>query len=234
MTVSAPLSSESSFALTRTRDLLTQGMAAGLHFGAQVYVAHRGQSLDLVLGERAPGLPMTADTLMIWLSSTKPVTAVAIAQLWERGRLALDDPIARHLPAFGVGGKEQVTIRHVLTHTGGFRLLNFGWPQAGWDEIIANICRGRLEPHWIPGQKAGYHVASSWFILGELVRRIDGRPLRDYVRAEIFLPLGLDDSWIGMPADRFRAYGESFGWMYRTEYQPALPRPWNREILVVG
>lgn len=73
---------------------------------------------------------MTRDTLMLWLSSTKPVAAVALAQLCERGLLELDDPIARHVPEFGERGKHGITLRHALTHTGGFRLLNFGWPEA--------------------------------------------------------------------------------------------------------
>ena len=129
---------------------------------------------DAGFGEARPGEPMRRDHLMLWMSSTKPVAAVAICQLWERGRLELDDPVARHIPEFAQGGKESVTVRHLLTHTGGIRMLDTGWPAAGWDGIVARVCAQRLEPRWEPGRKAGYHLASSWFILGELVRRLDG------------------------------------------------------------
>src|SRR5688572_27695965 len=84
--------------LPRTRAALVQGMTEGLHVGAQVYVSLRGQPVaDGVVGLARPGVPMTRDTLMLWMSATKPVAAVAIAQLWERGLLDLDDFVARHI-----------------------------------------------------------------------------------------------------------------------------------------
>lgn len=221
--------------LAKTHQTLAQGLANGLHSGAQLYVSMRlEESFELAIGERSPGRPMTPDSLQIWLSSTKPITAVAIAQLWERGLCDLDDPVATFLPDFGNKGKERITLRHLLTHTSGIRMLNIGWPQASWDEIIAFICSGRLEPRWVPGQKAGYHLASSWFILGELVRRVDGRPLRDYVRQEIFEPLAMLDSWIGMPRERFLAEGDRIGWMFNTEKAKPVARNWHSEPYVVG
>ncbi len=185
------------------------GVDEGLHLGAQVYASVHGEPvLDLALGDRLPGQPMTKDDLCVWLSTTKPIAAVALAQLWERGQLELDDPIARHLPEFGQKGKEAITLRHALTHTGGFRMLSVGFPDHTWDDIIARICAQKREPRWQPGRRAGYHMESSWFILGEVIRRVDGRRFEHYVRDEIFEPLGMDDCWIGMPADRYAAYGE--------------------------
>ncbi len=225
--------------LPRTVRVLELGIEQGLHLGAQLYVsletANGGRkTLELTVGERRPGQPMTKDTLMIWLSSTKPVAAVAIARLWQRGLVELDHPVARYLPEFGARGKGRITLRHVLTHTSGIRMLNVGWPDASWDEIITNICRARPEPRWDPGEKAGYHLSSSWFILGELVRRIDGRHFRHYVREEIFEPLGMRDSWVGMPRERHAAYGERLGKMYNTEGGVRMARRWDREAHVVG
>ncbi|RMH20761.1 MAG: class A beta-lactamase-related serine hydrolase [Acidobacteria bacterium] len=229
MTTSSTAPAATTLALPRAAAEIERGIDAGLHLGGQLYVSRRGVgSAALAFGERAPGTAMTGDTLMIWLSSSKPVAAVAIAQLWERGRLALDDAIARHVPEFGQGGKENVTLRHALTHTGGFRLLATGWPEASWEEIIATICRARLEPRWVPGRKAGYHLTSSWFMLGEVVRRLDGRPFSRYVREEIFEPLAMDDCWIGMPAERFEAYGDRIGPMYDTSGEVPRPRSWHR------
>lgn len=196
----------------------------GLELGGQLFLALRGEVVaDAGFGEARPDEPMRRDHLMLWMSSTKPVAAVAICQLWERGRLELDDPVARHIPEFAQGGKERVTVRHLLTHTGGVRMLDTGWPAAGWEGIVARVSAQRLEPRWEPGRKAGYHLASSWFILGELVRRLDGRPFEVYVRDEIFLPLGADDCWIGMPAERYRAYGGRIAPMY--DVVPAAGEP---------
>jgi CubicO group peptidase (beta-lactamase class C family) len=173
---------------------------------------------------------------MLWLSSTKPVAAVAIAQLWERGLLELDDPVARHLPEFAARGKERITLRHLLTHTAGIRMLDTGWPAAPWEEIVARIAAAKPEPRWEPGQKAGYHLGSSWFVLGEVVRRLDGRPFERYVREEIFLPCGMDGSWVGMPAERWRADRDEgrLGLLYNTEGAPPRAHGWTSEERLVA
>jgi CubicO group peptidase (beta-lactamase class C family) len=168
---------------------------------------------------------------MLWLSSTKPVGAVALAQLWERGRLELDDPVAKRVPEFGVQGKERITLRHLLTHTAGIRMLDVGWPERSWEEIVARICAMRPEPRWIPGEKAGYHTASSWFVLGEVIRRVDGRPFERYVREEVFEPLGMVDSWVGMPPERYLFYKAEgrLGATWNTEGTDLKDHGWDTE-----
>jgi CubicO group peptidase (beta-lactamase class C family) len=200
----------------------------GLHPGAQLYVSWHGEVIaDAAAGEVRPGEPLRRDHLMLWLSSTKPVAAVAIAQLWERGRLELDDPVASHIPEFGAHGKGTITLRHLLTHTAGIRLLKVGWPEDSWETIITRIAAMRPEPRWVPGRKAGYHEASSWFLLGEVVRRLDGRPFGRYAREEIFEPLGMRDSWIGMPVEVWRDYRErgSLSPLYDTAAPPGADPP---------
>ncbi|MEM1203162.1 MAG: serine hydrolase domain-containing protein [Acidobacteriota bacterium] len=236
--------------LPRTRALLEQGIERGWHLGAQVYVSRgasggptssalglgRGELAvgELAVGERGPGLPMETDTLNIWLSSTKPITATALAVLWQRGLLDLDHPVARYVPEFAARGKDGITLRHLLTHTGGIRMLNIGWPEASWDEIVATVCAGRPEPRWRPGHKAGYHLASSWFVLGEVVSRVAGHPFPEFVRAELFEPCGMHDTWIGMPEDRFEAYGDRIGRMYASVNGKRTERGWHRMPHVVG
>jgi CubicO group peptidase (beta-lactamase class C family) len=175
---------------------------------------------------------MTAERLMLWLSSSKPIGAVALAQLWEAGKLELDDTVATHIPEFGVKGKEAITIRHLLTHTGGFRLLRVGWPKEPWERIIERICDSRIEPRWHPGRTAGYHLSSSWFILGELVRRLDGRRFEVYVREQIFEPLGMDDSWIGMPDELYDEYAPRLAPMFNTELSPVERHDWHERLPV--
>jgi CubicO group peptidase (beta-lactamase class C family) len=207
------------------------GIAAGLHTGAQLYVSHEGRVVaDVGIGEARPDVPMTPESITLWMSSVKPVAAVAIARLWERGRIDLDDPVAKHIPEFAHNGKDRITLRHVLTHTGGFRAVPGGgnWTPDPWETIIARVCATRPEPRWEPGKKAGYHVASGWFVLGELVRRLSGKPFDQYVREEIFLPLGMRDSWVGMPHSAFENYGERIATYYDTAKNlpdPTTPPP---------
>ncbi|HLJ58127.1 MAG TPA: serine hydrolase domain-containing protein [bacterium] len=201
----------------RTSAAIARGIADELHLGLQLYVSEGGATLaDAAVGEARPGIPLTSDTLMPWMSSGKPVAAVAIARQWERGALELDDPVARFIPEFGVHGKAAVTVRHLLTHTGGFRGGVRPEASLSWDGIIASICEAPLEPGWIPGARAGYHTWTSWYILAEIVRRLDGRDYSRIVREAIFEPLGMRDSWIGIPAAAREAYGNRFGILYDT------------------
>jgi CubicO group peptidase (beta-lactamase class C family) len=207
VTQSPSLETPSSNRLLRTEETIRQGIAGGLHLGAQLFVAHRGTTVaDVAIGESSPGVALRRDDLMLWLSSTKPVTAMALAILWERRLLDLDDPVVRFLPEFGQHGKDRITLRHLLTHTAGIRMLDVGFPRLSWDEIVARIAAMRPEPRWQPGHKAGYHTASSWFILGEVIARIGGQPFLEFVRGEVLEPLGMHDTWIGMPTDRYTAY----------------------------
>lgn len=218
--------------LPRTREALEEGIGRGLHLGAQLYISEGGEPVaDTALGEASPGVPLTRRHLTVWFSSTKPVTAVALARLWERGALDWDDPVARHLPEFAAQGKDGITLRHLLTHTGGIRLLNLGWPEEPWEAIVAKVAAMRPEPRWVPGRKAGYHQASSWFVLGEVVRRVDGRPFERFVREEVLEPSGMADSYIGMPAERYRRYREEglLAPMWNTAKRPARKLDWDEE-----
>lgn len=213
--------------LRRTRKLIEQGISRQVHLGAQVYVSRDAQPIaDFALGESRPGISMSVDTINPWMSSGKPVTALAIAQLWERGRLELDDRVSRFVPEFGVKGKEPITIRHVLTHTGGFRaVIGLKWDDP-WEVAIQKVCGASLEPRWIIGRTPGYHASASWYMLGEIVRRIDGRRIDQYVREEIFLPLEMDNCWIGIPHDVYQKYGDRIGLIFEMEGdspQPARP-----------
>ena len=128
--------------LDRATKVIESGIERGLHIGAQLYVSLDGKPVtDLAFGLAREGVAMTPDTIMLWMSSTKPITALAIAQIWERGNVALDDRVAKYIPEFGTRGKESITIRHVLTHSGGFRGAVGAWTNDPWDQIIAQIKR---------------------------------------------------------------------------------------------
>src|SRR5215212_3745626 len=191
--------------LPRTTEILKQGIRDGVHLGAQVFVARDGQTLfDDGIGEAHPGTPMTRESINLWWSSVKPVAAVAIAKLKERGKLSYDDPVAKHIREFAHNEKSFITIRQLLTHTAGVRAWPIGLElSAPWNEIIAKIAAMKIEPRWQPGEKAGYHGRTAWFLLAEIVRRIDGRTYDRFAREEIFVPLGMNDSWLSVPPEMY-------------------------------
>ncbi|MFI5315849.1 MAG: serine hydrolase domain-containing protein [Myxococcota bacterium] len=193
-------------ALARTRAALERGVAAGLHAGAQLAVFRAGELAgELALGVCRPDTEMRHDTIALWMSSTKPLMAVAIGQLFERGLAGFDDPVARHVPEFAANGKSDITLRHLLTHTAGIPNAHRQWSRESWDEIVAKICAAAPEPGFRIGVDCEYHVASAWYLLGEVVRRRDGRSYSQYVRERIFSPLRIDDFWVGMPPEDYAA-----------------------------
>ncbi len=222
--------------------VLERGIDEGLHIGWQLYVSLDGRVVaDIAGGEARAGVPMTTDTLMIWFSATKAITSVAAAQQWERGRFDLDDPVATYIPEFGTRGKDAITIRHLFTHTAGIRHADLDPAGAGglapgadgynpfvspWADRLGRILDAEIEAGWVPGEKAGYHPFSGMFLLAEIVQRVDGRPFSQYVRDEIFEPLGMHDCWVGMPAGAFHAYGDRIGVLHVTRpgRVMALPR----------
>lgn len=210
--------------LPRTDSVILRGIEQAQHIGAQLYVSERGRVIvDGALGEARAGTPLTSDALMLWMSSVKPVMAVAMLQLQEREILSLDDPVSRHIPEFAAGGKQAVTLLHVLTHAGGFRNADPKWSSRSWDEILAGICAAELDPGAVPGASSTYHVSAGWYVLGEIVRRCDGREPGAYARDAIFAPLGGCDSWLGMPADAHASYGERIVPMTDGSASPPAP-----------
>jgi CubicO group peptidase (beta-lactamase class C family) len=162
--------------------------------GAVVLVGHRGRVVYCkAFGQRclAPLCqPMTVDTIFDIASLTKVVaTTTAIMQLSDRGLLKIDDPVAKYWPEFGQNGKDNITLRQLLTHTSGLRAeIN---PRARWTD-----CRGALEaialdhPLRPPGTDFRYSDVN-FIVLGEIVRRVSGQPLEEYCAQNIFTPLNM-------------------------------------------
>jgi CubicO group peptidase (beta-lactamase class C family) len=202
--------------LDRTAAAIQRGMDEGAHVGALLHARRGGEVVaDLAMGLARPGVVMTASTLMPWFSATKPITAAAVLQLWERGALDLDDPVVRHVPEFGANGKATITLWHLLTHTAGF-------PMATGD--LTAICAAPLVDGWMPGRRAAYHPQGAFLVLGEVVARVTGRAFDAYVSEEILEPLDLADTWLALTPERYAAYGDRVGVMYNTS-DPKAPKP---------
>jgi len=161
--------------------------------GAPVVDIHAG------LADRATGRPWTDDTLQLVFSATKGVTATCVLKLVERGQLDLDAPVARYWPEFAANGKADIPVRWLLSHRAGLAAIegSFTLDEAlSWEPVAAALAA--QAPLWEPGTRHGYHLRSYGWLLGELIRRVDGRTAGRFLAEEIAAPLGLD-FWIGLP-----------------------------------
>ena len=141
------------------------------------------------------------DTLqMIW-SGTKGLVAVCILLLIERGLIELDEPVATYWPEFGREGKQDVLVRHVMSHTAGLPGLSSPVTDeelADWQFIASLVAAER--PLWSPGSRLYYHSFTYGWMCSQLVKRTDGRTIGRFFADEVATPLGLE-IWIGLPDD---------------------------------
>ena len=191
--------------LDRVEALFQEQINQGTHPGPALTVYRHGKPvLDLFGGEAdaEAGLPVNSDTMFILYSSTKPLAAACIHILWERGKLGWDDPVAEHWPGFAKNGKGDVTIRHVLTHQGGFPETP---PELTWDKWHDwnNVVQAMedIRPDYPAGKVLAYHPRNFGWVLGELVARIDGRSFQQFLREEVTERLEMNDFYVGLPAD---------------------------------
>jgi CubicO group peptidase (beta-lactamase class C family) len=161
----------------------------------QLVVLRRGQVvLDRAFGARP-------SNLFLIYSCSKPYTALAVHLLVERGQLSLDEPIATWWPEFARRGKGSITARHVLTHRAGVPDDFAVWTLATATDWAASVHRMEaLVPRWPPGEVTAYHALTYGWILGELVRRASGQSVEALLHESLLAPIGLRDSFLGLPA----------------------------------
>lgn len=172
--------------------------------GAVVLVGHKGKVVyKKAFGQRAlepTAEPMTVDTIFDAASLTKPVaTATSVMKLLEEGKFRLNDPVARYIPEFGQNGKEEITIRQLLVHYAGLRPdVDLDTPWTGKAEALR---RGYVErPAAPPGARFIYSDIN-YFILGDLIERVSGKPLDQYAQENVFAPLKMRHTRFNPPPE---------------------------------
>ncbi|MDX6220753.1 MAG: hypothetical protein QOJ48_2434 [Frankiales bacterium] len=190
----------------RVRDAFGATLTRGAGQGAAFSAYHLGeQVVHLWGGEAEADKPWAEDTLVCGFSTGKGVTTLAIQMLVDRGQLELDAPVSTVWEGFGANGKEAVTTRMLLNHTAGLptfpdyqRIVSADEPASfqRHEDIVAALAAAA--PLWEPGTESGYHSLTMGFLLGELVRRITGRTVGEFIHTEIVKPLSLD-YWVGLP-----------------------------------
>jgi CubicO group peptidase (beta-lactamase class C family) len=188
---------------------------SGVHPAVQLCVLREGEVVvNRAIGHasgngpgdprEAPKVPATAETPFNIFSASKAMTAMVVHLLDERGELHVNDRVCEYIPEYGAHGKDLITLNHVLSHRAG--VPNIPSEALDLDNledesfIVDTMCAA--EPRWRPGRLLGYHAISGGFILGEVVRRVAGKSIREVLAKEILEPLGFRWGNYGVaPAD---------------------------------
>lgn len=183
----------------------------------------------------APVMP--PDAVFLTASVSKPVTCAAVGLLLERELVTLDTPVTEIVPEFGSHGKHRVTVRHLLTHTSGLpdmipENLEYRQQHRPLDDFIKRICE--LELRFEPGTDISYQ-SMGIAMLGEIVKRTTGAPLPEFLRKEICMPLGMNDTSLGsryidverVPVIRLDDDLAGQDWNWNHAYWRAFAAPWG-------
>jgi CubicO group peptidase (beta-lactamase class C family) len=207
------------------REAFEANFEDGLELGAG-FAAYVGDELvvDLHAGsaDRKGEIPWDERTLCPLYSTTKPLAALIVAMLVDRGLVDYDKPLADYWPEFAAEGKGAYTVAEALSHQAGVP----GFPDPIdpdlWlDPPALSEALAKLKPMWGRGEGSGYHPLTWGYIAGELVRRVDGRTLGTMLRQDVCEPLGID-FFIGTPeSEHFRC-----AWMLRPK-EPTKFGPMN-------
>ena len=177
-------------------ELLSATLDTGTDVGASVCVTVEGETVVDIWGgwvDEAKTEPWGRDTITNVWSTTKTMTFLSALLLVERGQLDFHEKVATYWPEFAQNGKADIEVRHLMGHTSGVS----AWMQPvtvddiyDWDKSTAMLAE--QEPWWEPGTASGYHALNQGHLIGEVIRRIDGRRLGEFFADEIAGPLDAD------------------------------------------
>jgi len=191
-----PISGWNDPELDAVREAVATSLAEHGELGAAGAVYRHGEPVvDLWGGWYTPEREREWDrnTLVNVFSTTKGLAAFCAHRLAEEGRLDFDAPVAQYWPEFAAAGKESIPVRWLLSHRAGMAAVRRPLVMEDmfdWDTMTAALAE--QEPWWTPGEQHGYHALTYGWLVGEVVRRIDGRSIGSYWREEFAAPLGLD------------------------------------------
>lgn len=209
----------------KVRDAFEQNFAERNDVGAAVAAWVDGDLVVNLWGGTADSdgaRPWQEDTLASIYSGTKGLTSTCVHLLAERGEINLDAPVADYWPEFAQNGKQDITVAMIMAHRSGVIGPNARMSTTDtldWDAVCAGLAAAR--PWWEPGTAQGYHMVSFGFILGEVVRRVTGRTIGQYLRTEIAEPLGIDVH-VGLPEAEHHRCAEM------------INKPHIRDVLAAG
>jgi CubicO group peptidase (beta-lactamase class C family) len=151
--------------------------------------------------DRARTRPFGPDTIVSVASTTKGMVALCAHMLAERGKLDLDAPVARYWPEFAAAGKQDIPVRWLLSHRAGLPAIRRSLPAEAlfdWEAMTGALAE--TAPWWTPGERHGYHAVTYGHLVGEVIRRVDGRTVGALLRDDVTGPLHAD-FFIGVPEE---------------------------------
>ena len=182
-------------AFPETQAAIEDGIRRKLHAGIQIFVSVAGDvRLNTGVGTATPQRPIDQRTIMLWRSAGKPITSALCCLFAERGLIDLKQCVKEYLPEFHDSVAGDATMSQLLSHSSAIPLLETGWPRSPWDEIIGKILQ-TSESH----PEAAYQPQATWFLLAEVLQRIDGRLFAKIVSDELLRPLEITEAWCGLP-----------------------------------
>lgn len=231
-------------AFSGLRDLLTKHIFEGDEVGASIVVNIDGQNVVDIWGgyfDESGTHSWERDTIVNVFSTTKCITSLAALVLIDRGIISPYEKVAIYWPEFAINGKKDIEIRHIISHTSGI---------PGWEQpvTLADVCNfdkavsllAAQAPWWTPGTASGYHSFTHGFLIGQVIRKVTGKTLKDFIRDEIAGPLGADFQlgavesdlchvsdvipWIATPSNNSASDSDSIAARVNTnpEFTPAM------------
>ena len=188
------------------RKIFEKSLEDGFELGGAICLEVKGEKvLDLWGGHKDQDRTEAweENTIVNVFSTTKGIAAICLLQLIEKGLIDIEKPVSNYWPEFSQNGKEDIPVKYLFCHKSG--LCGVKEPlEAGafsdWDLICNQLAK--QEPLWEPGSAHGYHAITYGHLVGELLKRVDGRTIGTYFKEEIAEPLDLD-FWIGLPDSEF-------------------------------
>ena len=198
----------------RVREAFADNFDSCRETGASVGIELEGRLVvDLWGGwaDKARTRRWMRDTIVNVFSATKGLTAICAHRLAGEGRLDLDAPVAQYWPEFAANGKDRIAVRALLNHRAGLPAIHKPLaPEDLYDWRTMTDALAAEEPWWEPGTRHGYHAVTFGYLVGEVIRRITGKSVGNYLKDEIAAPLKLD-AHIGLDASEDRRVAEMIG-----------------------
>jgi CubicO group peptidase (beta-lactamase class C family) len=180
MSVTTAVQGSCDHAFKSVHEALQANLESGEELGASIVINLDGETVVDMWGgwrDEARTQPWDQDTIVNVWSTTKTVTSLAVLMLVSRGQVDVHAPVARYWPEFAAAGKERVEVRHLMSHTSGVSGLDQpATIEDLYDWETATSRMAAQAPWWEPGTASGYHALNYGHLLGEVVRRVTGKP----------------------------------------------------------
>jgi CubicO group peptidase (beta-lactamase class C family) len=172
--------------------------------GGALAVYHRGELvLDIWAGYAHRGERWQRDTLALSFSTGKGVASTLVHRLAEQGLIDYDAPVAKYWPEFAANGKEDITVRELMSHRAGLHKVQGIAPDGvgllNYEKVVARLASNAPDPKRLTNP--GYHGVTYGWLVAELAARAAGRPFTELLRTEVAEPLGVEELWFYVPEE---------------------------------